>query len=137
MDHEGKVTREMGGGRGGRGARGGGPSFAFATGGNKEPLGHRGQQTNNEAQQAAQPTPKPTVPVPEKGNKEETPEVQSVQNVSGSGDWLPATGKRGRSSPSPDKLIKRAKGGGVLELKNKFQKLAESVFGGEGIDLQV
>ena len=50
-----------------------------------------------------------------------------------SGDWQPASGKRGRSSPSPDKILKRGRGEGVMELKNKFQQLAEGIFGGEPI----
>ena len=122
VDHEGLVTREPGMGRGNRGGR---PSMTLATGGNKEPIGQPG---TSQVLQAAQP--KQAVPVKSvEKKKERTPNKKVVENVSG--DWEPASGKRGRPSPSPDKIVKRVKEGGVLELKNKFQKLAESIFGEE------
>ena len=122
VDHEGLVTREPGMGRGNRGGR---PSMTLATGGNKEPIGQPG---TSQVLQAAQP--KQAVPVKSvEKKKERTPNKKVVENVSG--DWQPASGKRGRPSPSPDKIVKRVKEGGVLELKNKFQKLAESIFGEE------
>ena len=53
----------------------------------------------------------------------------------GSGDWEPATGKRGRPSPSPDKVVKKVRGVGVLELKNRFQQMAEGLFRAEDRNL--
>ena len=53
----------------------------------------------------------------------------------GDWEWEPATGKRGRPSPCPDKVMKRVRGGGVLELKNKFQKMAEDLFRAEDRNL--
>jgi hypothetical protein len=119
LDPEGRVTMGQGVGRG---ARSEGHGKTLATGANREPLG---QQGPGEGHHAARP--KPDVPVQlksaEKGNKGEQQDV--------SGDWQPASGKRGRPSPSPDKIVKKVKGGGVLELKNRFQKMAEEVFGVE------
>ena len=47
-----------------------------------------------------------------------------------------ASGKRGRPSPSPDKVMKRVKGVGELELRNRFQQMAESLFKAEDRNLQ-
>ena len=52
----------------------------------------------------------------------------------GSGDgFQPAAGKRGRQSPSPDKVLKKSRGGAgaVLEIRNRFQKAAEDIFRAE------
>ena len=54
-----------------------------------------------------------------------------------SGDWEAASGKRGRPSPSPDKVLKKVKSVGVLELKNKFQELAENLLEKDHQDLLV
>ena len=61
--------------------------------------------------------------------------VRAFNKESGDWEWEPATGKRGRPSPSPDKVMKRVRGGGVLELKNKFQKMAEDLFRAEDRNL--
>ena len=116
-------------------------SRPIATGGNREPLGKERRET--------QPAVKPHPAVPEprltmnkktpakhqdqsKGKEKVQEQVEQVINK-GSGDWewQPASGKRGRTSPSPDKVLKRFRGVGVLEIKNWFKRMAEDIFGGE------
>jgi hypothetical protein len=63
-------------------------------------------------------------------DSEEQQASQMMNKESGDG-WQPAAGKRGRASPSPDKVLKKLRGGGVTAMKNKFQRMAEDIFRGE------
>ena len=135
LDEDGRVTREMGWGMG---PSRGGPSRIMVTGGNREPLGRDRIENVHTAQpkSAVKTTGPPgQQKTAEKNKKEERKETEEGGIKKVPDDWQPSSGKRGRPSPSPDKIFKRGRGGGVLELKNKFQKLAETVFGGEDSNL--
>ena len=134
LDGEGKVIRREGWNRGQRGAL----NRQLGTGGNSEPLGKDRKET-----EPVEARTKPTIqktPEQKKTTKEQRTtcnkgegaereeEVRKGKAIKGSGDWEPATGKRGRTSPSPDKVLKRGRAGGVMELKNRFQQMAEGLF---------
>ena len=97
----------------------------LGTGGNSEPLGN--------AKVLGIPVPKktPTKPAVSESvmgeNKDEQVGGQVDNNVSGDG-WQPAAEKRGRNSPSPDKVMKKSRGGAVTEFRNRFQRMAEDIF---------
>ena len=138
LDDEGRVIR---GERWAWGNSRGGTGRTQVTGANSEPLGRERRESLPETR------PKPAVLESGTSGKKKTSaekvdqskgreevrdrEEQLGNKASGDWEWQPATGKRGRSSPSPDKLLKKVRGVGVLELKNRFQKMAEDIFGGE------
>ena len=152
IGHDGRVTTEHGCGMGrgtvtrGGGRVGGGPGRAVATGGNSEPPGQPGhgqqqqgsQQGHGQQQQGSQPGHGQQHHGSQPGQGQQQPGYQPKQDVpvlprsaeaqEVSGDWEQASGKRGRPSPSPDKILKRVRAVGVIELKNKFQELAKAVF---------
>ena len=53
----------------------------------------------------------------------------------GDWEWEHAAGKRGRQSPSPDKVMKKVRPGEVVELKNRFQEMAEGLFRAQDMNL--
>ena len=113
VDDAGIVTRSDGWGRGIRRDYG----RPHVTGGNREPLGNRPEA----AVETVQPKPK----TPRQDKVEKVSEVLGAKKVSGDWEWGPAAGKRGRQSPSPDKVMKKVKAGAGagLELKNRFQQM--------------
>ena len=118
VDDAGNVTRRDGWGRGNRRDYG----RPHVTGGNSEPIGNRAAAVVVEAVQT-----KPKSPRQE--NVQKVSEVKDTSKVSGDWEWGPAAGKRGRQSPSPDKVLKKVKAGAGLELKNRFQHMAQDLFG--------
>ena len=114
----------------------------MATGGNSEPLG---QQGNSQQQQGSQPGQGQQHHGSQPGQAQQQHGCQPKQDVpvqprlaesqEASGDSEQASGKRGRPSPSPDKILKRVRAGGEIELKNKFQELAKAIFDKEDTDL--
>ena len=117
VDDAGIVTRRDGWGWGNRRDY----DIPHVTGGNREPLGNRPEA----AVDTVQPKPK----TPRQDKVEKVSEVLGAKKVSGDWEWGPAAGKRGRQSPSPDKVLKKVKAGAGLELKNRFQHMAQDLFG--------
>ena len=110
-----------------------GASRPKVTGANREPLGGvRASETPMPKDKATNNTVNDTSDVVVE-NKEAENASQVDNMVSGDG-WQPAVGKRGRASPSPDKVLKKTRGGEAegLEIRNRFQKMAQDMFrGGE------
>ena len=122
----------------------------IVTGGNSEPLGSSSVGSagggaagdggsaagGGGAASAARPveTPKQAAKTPKKKSPErkevggQGDRVRAFNKESGDWEWEPATGKRGRQSPSPDKVLKKVRGVGVLEVRNRFQQMAEDLF---------
>ena len=124
------------------------------TGGNSEPLGSSnagsagvgaagdgGSNAGGGAAARPEEPPKQAAKTPKKKSPErkevggQGDRVRAFNKESGDWEWEPATGKRGRPSPSPDKVIKKVRGAGVLELKNRFQQMAEGLFKAEDRNL--
>ena len=97
------------------------------TGGNSEPLGEgRAEARSLPPAQVVNNTPVITSKPSENIVVEDI--VRNINKESGDWEWEAAAGKRGRASPSPDKVMKKVRSGGELELKNRFQQKAESMF---------
>ena len=120
LDESGNVVREDGWNKGNRSV----PNKPLVTGGNREPV--RPVATAGQGSS--------TVGGMGKGNGRE----DSVENSSKElGDWEceQAAGKRGRQNPSPDKVMKKVRPGEVVELKNRFQQMAEGLFRAQDMNL--
>ena len=130
LDRQGRVIREDGRDSGSN--RRSTASRPLATGANSEPIGaakvpDTAVPQNTTANNIA--NAKDNIVVENKGEEN----ASKVDNkVSGDG-WQPAVGKRGRASPSPDKVLKKSRGGAVavLEIRNRFQRMAQEIFRGE------
>ena len=109
-----------------------GASRPLGTGGNSEPLGSN--RTSVQSKESGMVGVKGVeeanlgdIKGPE--DNMELGDSKDTRNKKESGDgWQPAVGKRGRGSPSPDKVLKKARGGAVTEIRNRFQKMAEDLF---------
>ena len=128
LDESGNVVRENSWNRGNRSV----PNRPLLTGGNREPL----VKPRAEAAVSTPSQSSSTVGSMGKGDGKEDSMVETSKgSESGDWEWEKAAGKRGRQSPSPDKVIKKVRAGEVLELQNRFKKMAEGLFRSEDRNL--
>ena len=138
VDDTGNVTRKDGWARG----KGREPIRPFVTGGNREPIGQARPDVTAAAAIAVDQPQSAKTPDQKDTRKDKGQDAAKGDRVrknskeSGDWEWESASGKRGRPSPSPDKVMKRVKGVGELELRNRFQQMAESLFKAEDRNLQ-
>ena len=120
LDESGNVVREDGWNKGTRSV----PNKPLLTGGNREPV--RPVETSGQSSS--------TLGSMGKGNGKED-RVENINKESGDWEWEQAAGKRGRQSPSPDKVMKKVRPGEVVELKNRFKQMAEGMFRAQDMNL--
>ena len=134
LDESGNVVREGGWNKGTRSV----PNRPLLTGGNREPVvQHRAGTSVSTAAVRPVATSGQNSSTSGSGGKGNGRE-DSVENSSkelGDWEWEQAAGKRGRQSPSPDKVMKKVRPREVVELKNRFQEMAEGLFRAQDMNL--